>query len=139
MRRMTLVDTPTQIRIWVSSITLSCRHFSWGPCKLSIPPNITASLSVLSLSLSLSFVAFVLAFSPVPCKTKHTCSPSFTKRNRFQEEITSQQVSPGKNARLRRPCNEIKGKMLLCIQLRPVRSPRKEPKQTWALFWEGKG
>lgn len=52
-------------------------------------------------------------------KTKHTYSPSRTEKKRFQEEITSQQVSPGKNAGLRPPCNEIKGKMLLCFQLRP--------------------
>lgn len=66
-------------------------------------------------------------------KTKHTRSPSFTEQKGLQEETASQQGDPGKNERLRNPCNEIKPST-------QTRSPTAEKlEQTQALFQEGKG
>ena len=72
--------------IWeLPSISLDC----W--VLLSSP------LSLLSLPVSLQNQTYLLA-------------QLHKQKNQFQEEITSQQASPGKNSRVRSSCNEIKGK-----------------------------
>lgn len=123
--------------VWSPQANLSGRDFKLGPFYFRTAPCVcpggwawlSPPLSLPSLPVSPQNQSYL--FSQLHKEEK--------KKKRLQEEITSQQVSPGKNSRVRSPCNEIKGKMLLCLQLRPVLRAQKQPKQIPALFWEGKG
>lgn len=119
-----------QIRIWVS--VLKTAATLGGVNFISELPS-TSQLYLFLLLLSLSL--FSLRF---PTKPNILALPA-SQRETDSKRKSLHSKRAHEECRTEAPCNEIKGKMLLCVQLITVLSTWEKPKQTRALFWEGKG